>query len=91
MHHETVAFRPRDDLSEQDDPWWSRQDKVHGFVVRAETEQQAREIAHRHAGDENRSSAPTNTPWLDPTYSTCKLLLPDLGMEGVIIRDYSST
>ncbi len=80
-------LRPRDDLSEQDDPWWSRPDKVHGFVVCAETEQQAREIAHHNAGDENRTSAPTDAPWLDPKYSTCKQLLPDLGMEGVIIRD----
>ena len=47
-------LRPIDDLSEQDDPWWNRQEKVHGFVIRAETEQQAREIVHQNAGDENR-------------------------------------
>ncbi len=84
-------LRPIDDLSEQDDPWWNRQEKVHGFVIRAETEQQAREIAHQNAGDENRMSALTDTPWLDPKYTTCKLLLPDVGMEGVIIRDYLSS
>jgi hypothetical protein len=83
-------LRPRDDLSEQDDPWWNRHEKAHGFVVRADTEQQAREIAHQNAGDENRASAPTDAPWLDPKYSTCKLLLPDIGMEGVIVRDYFS-
>lgn len=84
-------LRPRDDLSDQDDPWWKRHDKAHGFVVRAETEQQAREIAHQQAGAENRTSALTDAPWLDPKYSTCKQLLPDVGMEGVIVRDFFST
>jgi hypothetical protein len=81
-------LRPRDDLPDQDDPWWNRHDKAHGFVVRAQTEQQAREIAHQHAGDENQASTYIKAPWLDPRYSTCKQLLPDVGMEGVIIRDY---
>jgi hypothetical protein len=80
-------LRPRDDLPDQDDPWWSRHDKVHGFVVRAQTEQQARDIAHRNAQGENRSPALTEAPWLDPKYSTCQLLLPDVGVEGIIIRD----
>lgn len=83
-------MRPRDDLPEQDDPWWNRRDSVHGFVVRADTEEQARDIAHQHAAEENRSSALTAAPWLDPKYSSCQQLLPDVGIEGVIIRDFLS-
>jgi hypothetical protein len=80
-------LRPRDDLPEQEDPWWNRRDTVHGFVVRADTEQQARELAHKNAAQENRGSVCTAAPWLDPRYSVCEQLLPDVGVEGVIIRD----
>ncbi len=83
-------LRPRDDLPEQDDPWWNRRDSVQGFVVRADTEEQARELAHLHAAQENSSAAFTAAPWLDPKYSVCQQLLPDVGIEGVIIRDLLS-
>jgi hypothetical protein len=83
-------LRPRDDLTEQEDPWWNRRDMVHGFVIYADSEAEAREIAHQNAASENQSSALTQAPWLNPKYSTCKQLLPDVGMEGVIIRDYVS-
>ena len=66
-----------------------------GFVVRAETEAEARQFAHGKAGDENRGEfvqrkiANTHEPWLDAKYSTCIELLPD-GEAGVVIRDFNA-
>lgn len=75
-------LRPKD--SERDnsawDPWY---DKAFGFVVRAETEQQARELAQEDCGDEGEQA------WADQALSTCEPL-SDQGSAGVIIRDFAS-
>lgn len=63
------------------DPWSFPYDVALGFIVRAETEQQARELAAEQAGDEGRNA------WLDPDYSTC-MVLTDTGEAGVILRDF---
>lgn len=65
------------------DPWY---DKAFGFVIRAATESDARRIAHESAGDENRGGA---DPWLDPSLSTCEILIED-GEPGIIMRDFAS-
>lgn len=71
------------------DPWYY---KCFGLVVRAETEQRAREIATENACDEERGKflgekiADTTTPWLDPKYSTCEELLQD-GPEVMVLQD----
>lgn len=75
----------------KDTPWEIWYDSVFGFVIRAETEQEARQIADSQAGDENKRWLPggaqtTIHPWLDPEQSTCVELLPD-GEPGVILRD----
>lgn len=78
-----------------DNPWKPWYDKAFGFVVRAETEEDARKWAHEEAGDENRGefmrgkTANTTTPWLDPKYSTCVELSGD-GPLGVVMRDFAS-
>lgn len=72
-----------------DDPWEPWYDKSFGFVVRAETEQQAREYADTDAGDENGIYAGNRHPWLDASLSTCKELLQD-GEPGVVLRDFAS-
>jgi len=86
-------YRERDDPGRRDqlnpwDPWYN---KAFGFIVRAETEERAREIANENAGDENNEwigiDKPIKTPWLHPQYSTCDELIPD-GMEGLIVRDF---
>jgi hypothetical protein len=85
-------LRPRDDLPISDHPWEPFDDKAFGFVVRAETEADARQLANAAGGDE---CGPIRTepyrvggdPWLDPRYSSCVELLPD-GPPGVIILDY---
>jgi hypothetical protein len=65
------------------DPWY---DKAFGFVVRAETEQQARELADGDAGDENRDK---KHPWLDPKRSACEELTAK-GDAALIMRDFAS-
>jgi hypothetical protein len=78
-----------------DNPWNPWYDKAFGFVVRAETEEDARAMANADAGDENRGEfmgskiADTKTPWLDPKYSTCEPLTAD-GSAGVMMQDFKS-
>ena len=68
------------------DPWEPWYDKAFGFVVRAETENEARQFANRNAGDENWDD---KTPWLDGKYSTCDELVPN-GEAGVVLRDFNA-
>ena len=66
-------------------PWSPWFDKAFGFVVRAETEQEARNLAHGAAGDENRHGS----PWLEPKFSTCAELIPE-GEIGIVVRDFAA-
>jgi hypothetical protein len=94
---------PRNDLSGID-PWQPWYDKAFGFVIRAESEIEARQLADNQAGRENGFSWPGRHewldeasrdtsedfhPWLDPTLSTCEVLLSD-GETKVILRDFKS-
>ena len=75
-------LRPHDDLKSNDNPWGPWFDKLFGLVIRAETEQHAREAAYEEI-------TPCNGPenvWTDPKYVTCIELNAD-GLEEVIIRD----
>lgn len=82
-------LRPRD-LSDNDNPWYPWYDKCFGYVIRAETEQAARKLAHENAGDENREGfLKTKEPWLDKKYSTCVELVND-GKSEIIIQDFSN-
>ena len=60
--------------------WW---DTAQGFVVRAESEQQARALAADEADDEGRRA------WLDPAFSDCTELVSE-GELGVILRDFNA-
>jgi hypothetical protein len=90
-------YRERDDPGRMDngnpwDPWY---DRAFGFIVRAETEHQARQLAHENAGDENMEEklgvrvSHASTPWLNSKYSTCTELLQD-GESGIILQDFYS-
>lgn len=71
------------------EPWYS---KAFGFVVRAETEEDARKIADRNGGNETSteySEDQSRHPWLDAEHSTCNELTQD-GSEGMIIEDFAS-
>lgn len=54
-------LRPRDEHHGPWEPWF---DKVFGFVVRADTEAEARAVADTHGGDENDEGH----PWLDAAW-----------------------
>lgn len=86
-------LKARDGLSDGDDPWgYSPFDKINGLVVRAESEERARNLAQASGKDEIRQilaqdakESPVDT-WLSPRYSTCEEL-PSDGDEGVILVD----
>lgn len=72
------------------DPAWSPwYDKAFGFVVRAESEAQAREFAQADAGDEEIGPDYDTkiAVWQDPARSTC-VELTALGDAGVVLRDF---
>jgi len=73
-------LRPIDPHNGPWEPWY---DKSFGFVVEADTEARARQIASLDAGDEKASS------WLDVELTTCVELKPS-GRDGVIMRDFAS-
>ena len=87
-------LRPVEKLPDDENPWEPWYDKSFGFVVRAETEAEARDIAHADAGDENRGeflrqkTANTCEPWKGAKYSTCVELLPE-GLAGVVMQDFA--
>lgn len=74
------------------EPWY---DKAFGFIVRAETEVEARVFAQANAGDEaelwdseNRTRRSTEA-WTSAEHSTC-IELTLTGEPGVIMRDFAS-
>lgn len=71
-----------------ENPWSPWYDKVFAFVVRAETEEEARKIAQDAGGDEtdDKTGSPIKYPWLDADLSECDELTAE-GNKGVIIRD----
>lgn len=91
-------LRPREDLPQVEDvsknPWEPWYDKTFGFIIRADTETEARHLAQTssHAGDEvgwpsrTENSLPA---WTDPKYSTCVVLDVE-GDPGVVMTDYHS-
>lgn len=69
----------------QSKPWSPWYDKAFGFVVRAETEHDARVLAEEESGDESE-----NVPaWLSLRLTRCVELTPE-GEDAVICRDFSS-
>lgn len=78
-------LRPRENGNKSLPPWETWYDKVYGFVVRAESEESAREIANKNGGDE----IAYGDVWIDPNLSICIELTTD-GPEEMIIRDFAS-
>lgn len=68
------------------DPWVPWYDKAFGFVVRAETEEEARKIAKTKGLDETWMC---EDAWTNSNYSTCVPLLAD-GEAGIVIEDVRS-
>jgi len=98
-------LRAREDLPEREkkgdsekavNPWEPWYDKAFGFVVRAESADQARRIVTDARGDYPEDEGPgyevddySGDPdaWLSPEFSTC-VELPADGEPGIIIRDH---
>ncbi len=82
-----------EELQNDDNPWIPWYDKAFSHVVRAETEEEARKIAHENAGDENRGefmckeTSKSKAAWKDQKYSTCVELSAD-GEHGLILTDF---
>lgn len=87
-------LRPQGNLPKGDNPWEPWYDKSFGFIVTAESEEEARKLAHDNAGDENRNcflgkeTSKTRSPWLDENYSTCCELIPN--EKKVVMNDFAS-
>ena len=79
---------PVDGLPDNDNPWIPWYDKSFGFIVRAETEEEARKFAHDEAGYENRGEFSIQ-PWLDSKYTTCSELTGE-GTPGVVMGDFAN-
>lgn len=67
------------------DPWNSRGDKKFGFVIRAETEEKARNFAHKVSGNGNRSPRQL---WLDSKYTSCNVIT-NKGQPGILMIDFN--
>jgi hypothetical protein len=66
-------------------PWY---DKAFGFVIQAENEEAAREIAQSSGGDENGWEN-EDLAWSSSEHSTCRELLIQEGV-SVVMRDYAA-
>jgi len=86
-------LRPKETMPEgQGSPWEPWDDKAFGFVVRAETESDARKLANADGGDEcgpvrNKYYRTGGDPWLNPEFSTCEELHPE-GEAGVVMQHF---
>jgi hypothetical protein len=61
-------------------PWY---DKAFGVIVRADTEEEARDMASECRGDEGKAV------WLDESKTTCVELTPD-GEKEIIMVDFAA-
>jgi len=93
---QTYILRPLEEaeLPIGENPWEPWYDKSFGFIINADTEEEARNIANQNAGDENRGEffgkeiAKTREPWLSSKYSSCVLL--STHGPGLVMRDFAS-
>ena len=72
------------DLPREADPWRKRYDCCVAQVVIAPNEEQARQLAQDHAGDEHDGVNGTRA-WLESCYSECTQLDPD-SEKTVVLR-----
>ena len=72
-------LKPKENLVEN--YWDNPYDKQHGFVIRAQSETEARRIAQENAAQESfRESV-----WLDPTITECTQVQPE-GNSALILE-----
>jgi hypothetical protein len=84
----------------EDNPKWSPwYDELHGLVVRCESEDRCRQIAHDEGGGEvkraddyavpRRDRAVIYSPWLDPEATVVTELTVGVD-EEIVLRDYNA-
>ncbi len=71
-------------LLKRDDKATPTWDATFGFVVRADEESEARELAATDPGDEGKG------PWLDPAATACVCIGEGDGEPGIILRDFNA-
>jgi len=71
-------------LKDEEGPWSPWYGRMFGFVIRAKTEEDARVLADKKAGDENSDG---KHPWLNSSMSSC-IILTNKGEEGIVIYNY---
>ena len=77
-------LRPHRNLPDNDDPWIPWYDKPFGYIVRAESEIEARELCAKNSDD---SSSLDGDVWRNHHYVECRELTSN-GEAGIIIRDF---
>ena len=77
----------KENLAGDNDPWISRYDCYYGFVIRAETETEARQIADNGGADEKRFGI--QDTWLNPAYSNCVEVTAAVEA-GIVLRDFNA-
>jgi hypothetical protein len=91
-------LEPREDVlnRQEDNPWDCWFDKAFGFVVAAEMEDEARRLATEEGGNEVpysyelKQQIISQSPWMQPCYTTCVELMPAGRGPGVVIRNFAS-
>ena len=80
-------LKPRRDLPIEISPFLPSYDCCVGFIIRAETEEQARKIADDNSARENYKDYYKRNPvWLSSEYTTCTELSIK-GKAGIIMAD----
>lgn len=76
------------ELPNDDNPWDDKWDKNYSLVIRAETEEQARQLAQDKAGEESNGheTDEISKPWLYAKYTTCQELTADGNVEVICIN-----
>ena len=83
-------LKQNDKLERDDDPWWfSPYDTFEGFVIRAETESIARELAAEKSKLGGESDWEAGNPWLSTKYTSCNELTT-LGTREIILADLNN-
>jgi hypothetical protein len=69
----------------ENNPWVKTYDMSFGFVICAQSEERARAIAEKNAGLE------TEKAWIDPKWSTCVELKPEMfEKEEIVMMDFNA-
>lgn len=93
MKNKIWYLEPIQPENEDIGPWHPHHHKLFGIVVCCETEKQARAMADRECGDENRDKLTgkrlEHGVWFDPAMTTCVELNSETHI-GVVCRSYAS-